>query len=65
MEQKRERYAQSNWHHGDASEVVTSRQGLMGVGCNQITTNLLKALSVARPRTREASTSKEHRSKQA
>ena len=38
---KGERYAQSNWHHGDASQMVTSKQGLMGVGCNHTTTNPL------------------------
>ena len=61
---KGERYVRSNWHHGDASLVVTSKQGLMGFGCNHITTNLLRASSVAKPRTREASTSIKHRSKQ-
>ena len=54
---KRERYAQSNRHHGDASQVVTSKQGLMGVGRNHITTNLLRASNVAKPRTKEANTS--------
>ena len=44
---KGERYAQSNRHHGDAHHMVTSKQGLMGVGCNHATTNPLKALSVA------------------
>ena len=62
---KGKRYAQSNQHHGDASQVVTSKQGLMGVGCNHITINPLKASSVAKPRTREANTSIKHRSKQA
>ena len=62
---KGERYARSNWHHGDASQMVTSKQGLMGIECNHTTTNLLRALSVAKPRTREAITSIKHRSKQA
>ena len=54
---KGERYAQSNRHHGDASQVVTSKQGLMGIGRNHITTNLLRASNVAKPRTKEANTS--------
>ena len=62
---KGERYARSNWHHGDASQMVTSKQGLIGIGCNHTTTNSLKALNVAKPRTREANTSTKHRSKQA
>ena len=62
---KGERYAQSNQHHGDASQVVTSKQGLMDVGCNHTTTNSLRVLSVPKPRTRKASTSTKHRSKQA
>ena len=62
---KGERYAQSNQHHGDASQVVTSKQGLMDVGCNHTTTNSLRVSSVPKPRTRKASTSTKHRSKQA
>ena len=31
---KGERYAQSNRHHGNASQMVTSKQGHMGVGHN-------------------------------
>ena len=46
---KGERYARSNRHHGDASQMVTSKQGFMGVGCNHTTTNQLKASSVAKP----------------
>ena len=33
--EKEERYARSNRHHGDASQVVTPKQGLMGFECNQ------------------------------
>ena len=62
---KGERYARSNQHHGNASQVVTSKQGLTGVECNHITMNPLKVSNVARPRTREANTSIKHRSKQA
>ena len=58
-----ERYAQSNQNHGDASQMVTSKQGLIGVKCNHTTTSPLKASSVAKPRTREANTSIKHRSK--
>jgi len=46
---KGERYAQRNHHHGDASQMVISKQGLMGVGCNRKTTNPLRASSVAKP----------------
>ena len=53
---KGEMYARSNRHHGDASQMVTSKQSLIGIGCNHTTTNPLKVLSVAKPRTREAST---------
>ena len=56
-----ERYAQSNRHHGDASQVVASKQGPMGIECNHTTTRPLRALSVAKPRTREASTSIKHK----
>ena len=62
---KGEMYAQSNWHHGDASQMVTSKQGLMGVRCNHTTINPLRASSVVKPRTREANTSIKHGSKQA
>ena len=58
-------YACNNQHHGDASQMVTSKQGLMGVGCNHTTTNPLRASNVAKPRTREANKSIKHRSKQA
>ena len=64
-EEKGERYARSNRHHGDAPQMVTSKQGLMGVGRNHITTNPLRASSMAKPRTRKANTSIKHRSKQA
>ena len=52
-------------HHGDASSMVTSKQGLMGVKYNHITTNSLKASSLAKPRTRMTNTSIKHKSKQA
>ena len=52
--EKGERYTRSNQHHGNASQMVTSKQGLMGVGYNHTTTNSLRALSVAKPRTRKA-----------
>ena len=45
--------------------MVISKQGLIGVRCNRITTNPLRASSVVKPRTREANTSIKHRSKQA
>ena len=48
------RYARSNRHHGDASQMVTSKQGLMGIGCNHTTTNPLRVSSEAKPRTRKA-----------
>ena len=62
---KGKKYARSNWHYGDASQVVTSKQGLIGVGCNHTITNPLRASSVAKPRTKEANTSIKHRGKQA
>ena len=62
---KGERYAQSNQHHGNASQMVTSKRDLMGVECNHTTTNPLRASSMAKPRTREANTSIKHGSKQA
>ena len=62
---KGERYACSNRHHGDASQMVTSKQGLTGIRCNFIAINLLRASSMAKPRTKEANTSIKHRSKQA
>ena len=63
--EKGERYARSNLASEDASEVVTPKQGLIGVGRNHTTTNPLRALSMAKPRTREANTSIKHISKQA
>ena len=62
---KGERYARSNRHHGDASQVVTSKQGLMGVKYNHTTTNPLRASSMAKPRSREANIEIKHRDKQA
>ena len=46
-------------------QMVTSKQSLMGVGCNHTTINLLKASSMAKPRTRQANTSIKHRIEQA
>ena len=63
--EKGERYAQSNWHRGDASQMVTSKQGLVGVRCNYTTTNPLWVSNMAKPRTRETNTSVTHRNKQA
>ena len=51
---KGERYAWSSQHHGDVSQMVTSKQGLTGVECNHTTTNPLRESSMAKPRTREA-----------
>ena len=51
---KGERYARSNQYHSDASQMVTSKQGLMGIKCNHTTTNPLKVSSEAKPRTRKA-----------
>ena len=62
---KREGYAQIDSASGDASQMVTPKQVLMGVGCNHTTTNLLSASSVTKPRTREANTIIKPRSKQA
>ena len=62
---KGKRYARSNRHHDDASQMVTSKQGLIGVGRNHTTTNLLRVLSAAKSRTREANASIKHRNKQA
>ena len=62
---KGERYAQSNLASGDASQMVTSKQGLMGVGHNHTTTNLQRVSNMAKPRIREANTSIKYRSKQA
>ena len=53
---KREGYARRDLAFGDTSQVVTLKQNLVGGGCNHTTINPLRALSVARPRTREAST---------
>ena len=61
---KGERYARSNWYHGDASQMVTSKQGLMGIGCNHTTTNLLKVSSVASLELERLTWKIKHRSKQ-
>ena len=53
--EKRERYARSNRHHSDASQMVTSKQGLMGVECNHTTINPLRVSNMEKPRTRKAS----------
>ena len=52
--EKGERYAWSSQHHGDVSQMVTSKQGLTGVECNHTTINPLRESSMAKPRTREA-----------
>ena len=62
---KGERYARSNWHHSDASQVVTSKQGLMGVRRNHATTYPQRAPNVVKARTRDANTDITHKSKQA
>ena len=62
---KREGYARIDSASGDASQMVTPKQDLVGVRCNHTTTNLLRASNMAKPRTREANTSIKHRSKQA
>ena len=59
------RCARSNQHHGDVPQVVTPKRGLVGVRCNHTTINLLRASSVAKPRTREANMSIKHGSKRA
>ena len=46
-------------------QMVTSEQGLMGVGCNHTITNPLRATNVAKLRTRDAYTSIKYKSKQA
>ena len=63
--EKWERCARSNWYYGDASQMVTFKQGLMGIGCNHTTTNLLRASSMAKLRTREANTGIKRKGKQA
>ena len=62
---EREGYVRNKPASGDASQMVTSKQGLVGVGCNQTISSPRRALSMAKPRTRKASTSIKHRSKQA
>ena len=53
---KGERYERSNRHHGDASQMVTFKQGLIGVGSNHTTINPLKVSSMAKFRTIKANT---------
>ena len=62
---KGERCARSNWHQGDASRMVTSKQGLTSIGCNHTNTNSLRVSNVSKPNTRKANTSIKRRSKQA
>ena len=62
--EEKERYARSNQHNGDASQMVTSKQGLMGIGCNHTTTNLLKVSSVASLELERLTWKIKHRSKQ-
>ena len=47
------------------SQVVTPKQSHTGVGCNHTRSSTQRALSMAKPRTREANTDIKHRSKQA
>ena len=61
---KGERYERSNRHHGDASQMVTSKQGLIGVGSNHTTTNPQRASSMVKPRKIEVITSIKHGRKQ-
>ena len=65
MEQKREGYALSNPTSRDASHVITSEQGLLGVRCNPIRSSPRRAPNMAKRRTRDSNTSIKHRSKQA
>ena len=44
--------AWSDLAFGDASQVVTSKQDLVGVRYNHTNTNSLRALNMAKPRTR-------------
>ena len=62
--EKGERYAWSNWHHGDASQVFTSKKGFVGVGYSYITTNSLRVSNMAKPRAREVNTTVKYESKQ-
>ena len=64
-EWKREGYAWSNPESGDASQMVASEQGLMGIGCNHTRSSPRGAPDMAKPRTRKANTSIKNRSKQA
>ena len=47
------------------SQVVTPKQSHTGVGCNHTRSSTQRALSMAKPRTREANMDFKHRSKQA
>ena len=62
---KREGYAWSNLAFGDASQMVTSKKGLMGFGCNHTRSSPRRAPNMAKSRTRKANTDIKHRSKQA
>ena len=62
---KREGYTWIDTASEEASQMVTPKQGLMGVGCNHTTTILLRMSNMTKPRTRKANTSIKHRSKQA
>ena len=48
----------------DASQVVTSKQGLVGIECNHTTTNPLRVSNMAKPRAIEVNTSVKYESKQ-
>ena len=62
---KKEGYVQNNLASRDAFQMVTSKQGLIGVGCNHTRSSPQRVPNMAKPRTREANTSIKHRSKQA
>ena len=62
---KREGYTQSDPTSRDVSQVVTPKQGLVGVECNHTNKNPLRASNVEKPRTKEANISIKHRNKQA
>ena len=62
---KKEGHAWSDLVPGDTFQMVTLKQGHMGVKRNHTTTDTLRVSNAAKPRTKEASTSIKHRSKQA
>ena len=62
---KGEGCAWSNLAFRDASRMVTPKQGLVGIRCNQTRSSLWRVSNMAKPRTREANTSIKHKGKQA